>query len=176
MVGLLTVNSSTIGQDGLTLSPQAKTTSNSEIPVDHLQVTLRPLTKDELEAELRSWLDVLRAKITEVGGTELQLKALTEGESSDTLTEQLVALRTAETALVERTRIVLDALKAKGGDVEAAEKFPKNSVASGKHLLRHKSSRGCERKPLLRFGVLNEAFGRVLTHLVSHSRRKRKRS
>ena len=74
--------------------------------MDHLQVILRPLTKDELEIELRGWLDLLRAKIREVGDTELKLKALAENESADPLTEQLVALRTEETALAERARTV----------------------------------------------------------------------
>jgi small conductance mechanosensitive channel len=103
--------------------PQATTVSDAEIPVDHLQVGLRPLTKDELEIELRGWLDLLRTKIREVGDTELRLKALAESDSGDELKAQLVALRTEETALAERASTVLDALKAKGGDVQTAEQF-----------------------------------------------------
>ena len=104
-------------------SPQAITVSKAEIPVDHLQVILRPLTKDELEIELRGWLDRLSAKIREVGETELKLMALAEDESGDELKEQMLALRTEETAIAERARTVLDALKAKGGDVQTAEQF-----------------------------------------------------
>jgi small conductance mechanosensitive channel len=103
--------------------PQANTTSDAKIPVDHLQVILRPLPTDELQIELDGWLDLLRAKIREVGDTELKIKALAEGESNEQLTEQLVALRTEETALAERALTVLDALKAKGGDVQTAEQF-----------------------------------------------------
>jgi small conductance mechanosensitive channel len=102
---------------------QATTTVSAEIPVDHLQVTLRPLTKDELEIELGGWLDLLRAKIREVGDTVLKLKALAENESGDELKKQLLALRTEETALTERARTVLDALEAKGGDVQTAGQF-----------------------------------------------------
>jgi hypothetical protein len=80
-------------------------------------------TKDELEIELGGWLDRLRAKIREVGDMELKLKALAEDASRDEFTEQLVALRTEETALVERSRIILAAQKAKGGDVQNAEQF-----------------------------------------------------
>ena len=105
------------------VTSQAKSTSDAKIPVDHLQVVLRPLTKDELEIELGGWLDRLRAKIREVGDTELKLKALAEDESGDKLKEQLVALRTEETALAERSRIIIDALKAKGGDIQDAEQF-----------------------------------------------------
>jgi len=118
-VWFLTVHSSVVAQEKPEPEPpQATTASDAEIPVDNLQVILRPLTKDELEIELRGWIDLLIAKIREVRDTELKLKALAENESGDELKEQLVALRTEESALAERARTVLDALKAKGGDVE----------------------------------------------------------
>jgi len=105
------------------VTTQPKTTCDVNIPIDHLQVILRPLTKDELEIELGGWLDRLRAKIREVGDMELKLKALAEDASRDEFTGQLVALRTEETALVERSRIILAAQKAKGGDIQNAEQF-----------------------------------------------------
>lgn len=121
---MLAVASPVDAQESSTLDPpQATTDADAEIPVDHLQVRLRPLTKGELEVELSSWLDLLRAKIREVGDTELKLMALAEGESGDELTDQVLALRTEETALVQRAQTVLDALKAKGGDVLTAEQF-----------------------------------------------------
>ncbi len=114
-------------QEAAESPPPARTTVDSTIPVDHLQVILRPLTKDELTIELEGWLGLLRAKITEVGGVELKLKAVAEGApegvSDDKLTRQLVALRTEETDLAERARKVLDALNAKGGDVQAAQQY-----------------------------------------------------
>ena len=124
LAALLTVKSPVLAQEKSEPDPpQAMTASDAEIPVDHLQVSLRPLMKEELEIELRGWLDLLRAKIREVGDTELKLKALAEDESGDELKDQLVVLRTEETALAERARTVLDALKAKGGDVQVAEQF-----------------------------------------------------
>ncbi len=102
---------------------QAQTISDATIPLDNLQVTLRPLTKDELETELIGWLGLLKIKIREVRDTELQLKTLAENELDDTLRGQLVVLRTEETAIAERARTVLDALKAKGGDVQTHEQY-----------------------------------------------------
>jgi len=99
------------------------TTGDEKIDVDRLQVRLRPLTREELEVELSGWLELLRKKIREVGETELKIKALAENESNDALTATLVELRTAETDLVERATVVVDALKAKGGDVQDAEQF-----------------------------------------------------
>ncbi len=123
VAGLFALPSPSNAQDDLGHSPQAGTTSDATIPVDNLQVILRPLMKDELKSELNGWLGLLRAKIRDVGETELKLKALEEDGSGEGLREQLVLLRTDETALVERARIVLDALKAKGGDVQDAEQF-----------------------------------------------------
>ncbi len=124
IASLLAAKSLLVAQDETEPDPpQAITVSEAEIPVDHLQVILRPLTKDELEIELRGWLDRLSAKIREVGETELKLMALAEDESGDELKEQMLALRTEETAITERARTVLDALKAKGGDVQTAEQF-----------------------------------------------------
>jgi small conductance mechanosensitive channel len=76
-----------------------------------------------LEVELRGRLDFLKAKIREVGDTELKVMALGEDEPGEELKKQLVELRTEETALAERARTVLDALKTKGGDVQTAEQF-----------------------------------------------------
>lgn len=103
--------------------PQATTVSDVEIPLDHLHVILRPLTQDELQVELDAWMELLRSKIRVVGDTELQLKALGDNESTDALTEQLISIRTEERAIVERSQTVIDALKAKGGDVQTAEQF-----------------------------------------------------
>ncbi|TWU03074.1 Small-conductance mechanosensitive channel [Symmachiella macrocystis] len=119
----LTNYSPAIGQEASDSPPQARTSSSAKIPVDHLQVILRPLTKEELEVELQGWLGVLRAKITEVGETEIKLKTLAENESDEQLADQLITLRTEETALAERARIVLDALKTKGGDVQSEQQF-----------------------------------------------------
>ncbi len=111
------------GQEKPEVTHSAKTTSDVLIEVSHLQVLLRPLTQDELEIELAVWLSLLRAKITEVGEVELQLAALAEGESSKTLTEQMIALRNEQAQLTERTRVVLDALEYKGGEVQSAKQF-----------------------------------------------------
>jgi small conductance mechanosensitive channel len=102
---------------------QAVTASDSVIAVDRLKIQLRPLTKDELEVEANEWLKQLRSQITEVGATELKIQSLADGENGDELTKQLIGLRTQESALVEHVRVVLAALKAKGGDVEESEQY-----------------------------------------------------
>ena len=102
IAGLLAVSSPVAAQDESDPAPtQATTVSDSEIPVDNLQVVLRPLMQEELEIELRGWIDLLIAKIRESRDTELKLKALAENESADPLQRQLVELRTEEMALAQ---------------------------------------------------------------------------
>lgn len=122
MTCLLSIGAAAIAQESPTL-PQATTTSDPAISVDHLRVILRPLTKAELEIELRGWIGLLRAKITEVGDVEIAIQSATQGDSGADVTDQLLALRTEETDLVQRASMVLDALEAKGGDVVEAQQF-----------------------------------------------------
>jgi small conductance mechanosensitive channel len=105
------------------LSAPVGSAEDPTIDVGRLKVLLRPLSREELQTEAEAWLGLVRAKIREVGETEFRIKDLSEDDADDNLTKQLVTLRTEETALVERTRIVLDDLKAKGGDVEVSEQF-----------------------------------------------------
>ena len=104
-------------------SYQATTIHDPAIPVDNLRVILRPLVKEELEVETQMWLDLLRSKVSEVGNLELKIKNLSEPESGETLTTQLVELRKEEAALAQRARTVLEALESKGGDVKESEQF-----------------------------------------------------
>lgn len=99
------------------------TAADQNVAVDYLKVLLRPLTKKELQTEADLWLELVRAKIHEVGDTEISIKELAENESRKELKQQLVTLRTEESALIERAKVVLNALKAKGGDIEASELF-----------------------------------------------------
>ena len=123
---LLAIGSLATGQEQHETSAAkvTTTTSDAESSIDHLQVLLRPLTQSELEVELSGWLDLLRAKIREVGEAELKIQSLAENDSqAESLNQQLLDLRTEEVNLTERTQTVLDALKAKGGDVQEQQDF-----------------------------------------------------
>ncbi len=74
VIGLLTSSASVVAQDESQPLPQTNTVADANIPIDRLQVKLRPLMKEELEIELRGWIDALRAKINKVGETEIAVK------------------------------------------------------------------------------------------------------
>lgn len=125
LVGSLYIVAAAAAQDGANEGSdyQAVTAVDPAVPVDHLKVMLRPLVKEELEVEANTWQDLLRSKINEVAQLELEIKGLAEGESSEELTAKLLELRQEETALVQRTRTVLESLQTKGGDTEEAIQF-----------------------------------------------------
>lgn len=120
-------------QEDSTSPSTATTTADAEIAVDQLQVQLRALTKDELASEEAGWMQLLQAKIREVGDTEIQIKQLAEQaeseepspntEEADALKTKLVELRKEELALVERSKAVLHALEIKGGDVKESQQY-----------------------------------------------------
>ena len=124
IIALLIVGSPVVAEEKAEPAPPPATTvSDPAIPEDNLKVLLRPLTKEELEAELAGWLKLLRAKIEEVGEVELKLKALPEDDPGTELKDKVIELRTEEAAIAQRATIVAEALKAKGGDVAAAMRF-----------------------------------------------------
>ncbi len=119
-------------------SATATTISDPAISLDNLETALRPMTIEEIEVELEGWFGLLKAKIVEVGSVNIQIRALealeageqvspsTEPPPADTseeLTERLMALATEETELISRAQTVIDELKEKGGDVQTAENY-----------------------------------------------------
>jgi small conductance mechanosensitive channel len=64
-----------------TEQPQPVTTLDAEIPLDHLELFVKPLTKDELAIEAAAWRDLLKAKIQEM--SDLQVAVKTEKNKVD---------------------------------------------------------------------------------------------
>ena len=76
------------GQDNNTARTQPKTpatTSIPDIPVAHLELQLKPLTKEELVVEADAWRDLLKAKLKEIA--ELQIAASRQKEAADQAAE-----------------------------------------------------------------------------------------
>lgn len=103
-------------------------TADPKIPMDTLRVKLRPLDADQLQVELDTWLETLKSKITQVGEVELEVADRSDEsepseKAADEANERLVELRTEETDIIARTKVIMEALEAKGGDVTSARSF-----------------------------------------------------
>ena len=120
----------------------ASTTGNYKIPVEELRLLLKPLIKTDLEVETKEWLDLLKEKVNEVSLAEIQAlqktreikkvkkdieEAITQVSKDQielkTKTKELILsnitkLQEERAALINRFSTAIDALEAKGGDVE----------------------------------------------------------
>jgi small conductance mechanosensitive channel len=123
-------------------APTAQTTSEPEIPLDHLELLLTPLTKDELLVEAEGWRDLVQAKVQEITNEEIATRvknqeiaeadaepSISEAEEDkkkeekEQVLEELTTLREQKAALLERLGAVLDAYEAKGGDPTEFRKY-----------------------------------------------------
>ena len=54
--------------------PEPVTISDPAIPVDELELLVKPLTADELFVEADAWLGLLKAKVAEISQAEIEVK------------------------------------------------------------------------------------------------------
>lgn len=62
------------GDEGREEKPRAFTTVDPDVPVDELELMLKPLTKEELTREAEAWLELLQAKEQGVAAAEIAVK------------------------------------------------------------------------------------------------------
>lgn len=55
-------------------APEPTTIKQPDIPIDELELLLRPLTKDELLVEADGWLQIVKTKVEEVSAAEIAVK------------------------------------------------------------------------------------------------------
>lgn len=118
------------------------TTSNPTIALDHLDLLLDPLTKDELATEAEAWRDLVKNKVRAISAEEIARRetnieiaqAAEQTATSDAQVEQqqeqkqesldtLNVLREEKSALLTRFNAVLDAFAKKGGDPDEFRKY-----------------------------------------------------
>jgi small conductance mechanosensitive channel len=106
-----------------------------DLPTSELKMMLRPLTKSELEKELKEWMNLLKQLVIEASKTNLQVARLAddklESEEAIELREKQQIHRRHEIILVKHINTVLSALEQKGGDVKE-ERLYVNAVVETK--------------------------------------------
>ncbi len=132
---------------GVTLaqpSYEPNTHTDPAISIDHLDLMLEPLTKEELEAEATAWRNLLKQTVAKISEEEIALRKknaeITEAQDDETVSEatteikkeekaeyldDLVELRNTRTALLDRLHLVLDAWEVKGGDAKDIRTYAK---------------------------------------------------
>ena len=72
--------------------PQPQTTADPQLPVDHLKLLLKPLTKEELVVEADGWRDLLKASVQRIAEHRIGVKNQQEVlETNRQVVEELVS-------------------------------------------------------------------------------------
>ena len=120
--------------------PKPTTTADPDVPLDQLELMLKPLTKEELVVEADGWQALLRSKLVEISQMQIALlkeKAEPSEEAvatppaadaspeaaAEEATSTLVELQEQRTRLVDRANVVIKALEKKGGDAEGYRSY-----------------------------------------------------
>jgi small conductance mechanosensitive channel len=86
----------------LAAAPQAITASHASIPVDELDLKLRPLRRDAVKVEVEAWLALLAEHIAEVSAAEIAVKyKLREISMAQEIVDALVKTEEAKAALTQ---------------------------------------------------------------------------
>lgn len=64
-------------------SPKPITTADEQIPVEELQILLKPLTKAELVVEVEGWRDLVKGILTEIGDTQIKILREKNGAAAE---------------------------------------------------------------------------------------------
>jgi len=114
--------STVLAQDNKMAKAVPLTTKNPNLAIEELDFRLKPLTKDDLIVEANGWLEVLKDHVGKV--SEVQIWALKATDDKKTkLLESVTKLKDQQTALKDRFKVVVEALKSKGGKVEDYESY-----------------------------------------------------
>ena len=105
---------------------EKQTGPDPTIPIDELTLSLRPLTKAELDTEAKAWIDLLRAKAGEIADKEIDVKH-TNAEISKAKEEKAAAEAKAKEEAQARAKAEADAkaeAETSGQQEPAAEPEP----------------------------------------------------
>ncbi|MBN1421013.1 MAG: mechanosensitive ion channel family protein [Planctomycetes bacterium] len=102
--------------------PAATTAADPKIPIEELELLLRPMSKEEVAVEAAAWQGLLRDKIKAVSDLRIQARHA-EGDEKAALLEKVNPLRDEQVALVDRLNAVVGEWKRKGGDAKDIEAY-----------------------------------------------------
>lgn len=122
LAAVLCTNVTAYAQGEATVDYSAQT-AEPAIKLETLEIRVRPLTKEEVEAEANAWLELLQEKAKEISSKKVAAaKAESETERTKIL-EEVSELADQRTALIDRLNMVLNSYAAKGGEREAYDRY-----------------------------------------------------
>ena len=105
----------------------AVTAKDPNISIQILEILLKPLPQDNLQAEADAWFALVKAKAQQISDQEAAIQGQPSQGEVDTEKEQNIVtvseLQIEQSNLVNRLTTVLDALDAKGGDTTTYRQY-----------------------------------------------------
>jgi small conductance mechanosensitive channel len=115
-------------------SAKAQTTADPDIPVDELEIKLRPLMRGELKAEADGWLKLLESKVSAISSADIAVKyKRKEIESAEKVDEALEQLEEAKKRAEKTAAEGEDGLTVEEAE-RALEQAKKNAVATARKV------------------------------------------
>jgi len=99
-------------EEAPSMSGNAVSTRDPGIPLDQLELLLRPLTKTELVIEADAWLQILKAKVKQISDAEIAVKKKNEQIAK---AEEVVDAAKAAREAAEEARKAKETASREGG-------------------------------------------------------------
>lgn len=105
--------------------PVTQTLADQEVPLEQLELLVKPLTKEQLLVEADGWQAALQDKVSEITQVRIavQQQRADPQNAPSADASVLPALNEERAQLVDRVNTVLDELAAKGGDAEPYREY-----------------------------------------------------
>lgn len=101
-----------------------------ELELEVLKAQLRPLTKSQVDEQLKLWMALLQKKCLEVRKVEVAALESEDVKEIADFNERAVELRGERSRLIERVDVVVNALDRKKGNVDDARAYLKSVVVA----------------------------------------------
>lgn len=105
------------------MAPDDSTFTDTSISNEDLTDRLRAFTAERLKTEAEGWQGKLSEKVSQIAGTNIELRATEDEEQKAALRELLSELSAEKAAIQQRFDLVLSALAEKGGDPEPFQAY-----------------------------------------------------
>jgi small conductance mechanosensitive channel len=105
----------------------ATTISDPQIPVEDLELLLKPLTKSELIVETEAWLQLLKVKATEISAVEIQMRRKSReiDEKQEQIEEKIEEIEKAQEQIQQEATTTMEATEELEQKVEAVAEVEK---------------------------------------------------
>ena len=118
-----------VAEEASSMAGRAVSTMEPGIPLDQLELMLKPLTKTELVIEVDAWLQILKAKVKQISDAEIAVKKKNEQIAK---TEEVAAAARGASKAAEKASKAMETASREGGQDSAKKAAEAAKIAEKK--------------------------------------------